>query len=139
MPAARATTTRLMVEYLSEEQILYLHRAVIKAAGGRGGVRDRGLLRSALSRPAASFAGQDLHVSIAAKTAALMHALVSNHAFIDGNKRVAVAAAELFLQVNGRRLSADDQALEEVTMAAAAGGLGVEELRIWIEQRTRRE
>lgn len=68
-----------------------------------------------------------------------MHALVSNHAFIDGNKRVAVAAAELFLQVNGRRLSADDQALEEVTMAAAAGSLGVEELRIWIEQRTRRE
>ncbi len=68
-----------------------------------------------------------------------MHSLVSNHAFVDGNKRVAVAAAELFLQVNGYRLAADDQALEEVTMAAAAGSIGVDELRIWIEQRTRRE
>ena len=125
--------------YLSEEQILYLHTKVIEAAGGHGGVRDRRLLQSALARPAASFAGQDLYVSLSAKAAALMHSLVSNHAFIDGNKRVAVAAAELFLQVNGCRLSADDQALEEVTMAAAEGSIGVEELSIWIEQRTRRE
>ena len=126
-------------KYLSEEQVLFLHRAVIKAAGGHSGVRDRGLLSSALVRPAASFAGQDLYVSLSAKAAALMHSLVSNHAFIDGNKRVAVAAAELFLQVNGCRLSAGDQALEEVTMAAAEGSIGVEELSIWIEQRTRRE
>ena len=128
-----------MVEYLSEEQVLYLHRAVIAATGGAGGVRDRGLLQSALARPAASFSGQDLYVSIPAKAAALMHSLVSNHAFVDGNRRVAIAAAELFLLANGYRLTADDRALEELTLAAAASHIDVEEIRIWFEQRIRRE
>ena len=64
-----------------------------------------------------------------------MHSLVSNHAFIDGNKRVAVAAAELFLHVNGYRLSADNAALEDVTLDAAAGRIGLDEIRTWIEQR----
>ena len=128
-----------MVEYLSEGQVLYLHRAVIAATGGAGGVRDRGLLQSALARPAASFSGQDLYVSIPAKAAALMHSLVSNHAFVDGNRRVAIAAAELFLLANGYRLTADDRALEELTLAAAASHIDVEEIRIWFEQRIRRE
>lgn len=67
-----------------------------------------------------------------------MHSLVSNHAFIDGNKRIAVAAAELFLRINGYRLPADDVALEDVTLAAASGRIGVDEIRTWIEQRIRR-
>lgn len=127
------------LEYLSEEQILHLHRAIIAATGGADSVTDRGLLQAALARPAASFAGQDLYGSIAAKAAALMHSLVSNHPFIDGNKRVAIAAAELFLRVNGYRLLADDEALEGMTVAAASGHIVVEEIRIWIEQRIRRE
>jgi len=68
-----------------------------------------------------------------------MHSLVSNHAFVDGNRRVAIAAAELFLLANGYRLTADDRALEELTLAAAASHIDVEEIRIWFEQRIRRE
>ena len=128
-----------MIEYLSEQQVLHLHRVMIGATGGSAGVRDSGLLQSALARPAAAFGGQDLYESVPAKAAALMHSIVSNHAFVDGNKRVAVAAAELFLLANGFRLSADTDALEELTMAAASAHIGVEEIRIWIEQRIRRE
>ena len=97
------------------------------------------MLQSALARPAASFAGQDLYVSVAEKAAALMHSLVSNHAFVDGNKRVAIAATELFLLANGYRFEADTDALEQLTLAAAASRIGREEIRIWIEQRIRRE
>ena len=68
-----------------------------------------------------------------------MHSLVSNHAFVDGNRRVAIAAAELFLLANGYRLTADDRALEELTLAAAASHIDIEEIRIWFEQRIRRE
>ena len=82
------------------------------------------MLQSALARPAASFAGQDLYVSLAEKAAASMHSLVSNHAFVDGNKRVAVAATELFLLANGHRLEADTDALEQLTLAAAASQIG---------------
>lgn len=64
-----------------------------------------------------------------------MHSLVSNHPFIDGNKRVAVAAAELFLGINGYRLLADNATLEDVTLDAASGRIGVDEIRLCIEHR----
>lgn len=67
-------------------------------------MRDRDRLQSALARPAASFYG-DRYLSMAAKAAALMHSLVANHPFVEGNKRVAVAATELFLSINGYLLS----------------------------------
>ena len=129
----------MMIEYLSEQQILHLHRSLLADTGGADGLRDRGMLQSALARPAASFAGQDLYVSLSEKAAALMHSLVSNHAFVDGNKRVAIAATELFLLANGHRLEADTDALEQLTLAAAASEFGREEIRIWIEQRICRE
>ena len=66
-----------MIEYLGEQQILHVHRSLLAATGGAGGLRDRGMLQSALARPAASFAGQDLYVSLSEKAAALMHSLVS--------------------------------------------------------------
>ena len=128
-----------MIEYLSEQQILHLHHSLLRATGGADGLRDRGMLQSALARPAASFAGQDLYVSVAEKAAALMHSLVSNHPIVDGNKRVAIAATELFLLANGHRLEAHTDALEQLTLAAAASRIGREEIRIWIEQRVRRE
>ena len=139
LPIALLLPTPLMIEYLSEEQVLHLHRVIIAAMGGADGVRDRGLLQSAVARPAASFGGQELYPSVPAKAAALMHSLVSKHAFVDGNKRVAIAAAELFLQANAYRLSADTDALEELTMATESAHIGVEEIRIWLEQRIRRE
>jgi death-on-curing protein len=83
-----------------------------------------------------TFGGEDLYPDIAAKTAALMHSLVTNHPFVDGNKRVGAAAGELFLAVNGYDLTASDDSLIELTMAVSRGEVSAEALAVWIRQRS---
>jgi death-on-curing protein len=124
-----------VTEYLSVEQVLALHRELVHEFGGSAGWRDRGALESAVARPAMTFGGEDLYVDLAAKAAALMHSLVLNHPFIDGNKRVGVAAAELFLEYNHQIIEATDEELEAITLSVAEGQLEVEALAIWIRQR----
>jgi len=123
--------------YLSVEQILRLHQMQIKAFGGSAGLRDRGGLEAAAARGQMTFGGEELYPDLPAKAAALMHSLVANHAFVDGNKRVGAMAAELFLTVNGVDLQASDDDVVEVTLAVARGELTAEELAIWIRQRCR--
>ena len=123
--------------YLSVEQVLALHQALVGQFGGASGVRDRGGLESAVARPAMTFGGEDLYSDIAAKAAALMHSLVLNHPFVDGNKRVGVATAEFFLERNASTLDASDEELERVTLAVAEGKVAVEALAIWFRQRLR--
>lgn len=107
----------------------------MKAFGGRRGLRDRGGLESAAGRPEMTFDGEDLYPDLASKVAALMHSLVVNHPFVDGNKRVGAAAAELVIEVNGYRLLASDNDLESVTFAVARGEVSAEGLSIWFRQR----
>src|SRR5262245_21424284 len=126
-----------MIVYLSLEQILRLLDDLVSAFGGLAAVRDRGSLESAVARPAMTFGGEDLYPDVAAKAAALMHSLALNHPFMDGNKRIAVAAAEFFLGVNGEMLTASDAELEKITLAAAQGEVEVEALAIWLRQRLR--
>lgn len=126
-----------MIVYLSVAQLMALHRALLSAFGGHEGLRDRNGLESAAARPAATFGGEDLYPDLVAKAAALMHSLVLNHPFVDGNKRVGAAAAELFLRVNGAELDAGDEEFEAVTLATAAGGVEAEALAIWLRQRVR--
>lgn len=125
--------------YLSVEQILLLHETGIEMFGGSAGLRDRGALESAVARPTMTFGGEDLYADEASKAAALLHSLVMNHAFVDGNKRVGIAAAELFLRLNGYRLAGDDSELEELTMTVARGEIDAEALAIWFRQRISRE
>ena len=124
-----------MTLYLSVEQVLRIHRRQVENFGGSEGLRDRGALVAAIQRPQATFGGEDLHADPAAKAAALMHALIANHPFVDGNKRTGAMAAELFLLFNGFELAADDVGLESVAMAVARGELSAGELAIWIRQR----
>jgi death-on-curing protein len=126
-----------VIVYLSVAQLVELHGVLLRTFGGRGGLRDRGGLSSAAARPAATYGGDDLYPDLAAKAAALMHSLVLNHPFVDGNKRVAAAAAELFLRINGMELAASDEEFERVTLAAAAGEVEAEALGIWLRQRVR--
>jgi death-on-curing protein len=126
-----------VIVYLSVVQVLQLHHVLLRAFGGREGLRDRGGLASAVARPAATFGGEDLYPDLAAKAAALMHSLLLNHPFVDGNKRVGVAAAELFLRVNGWELDAGDEELEEMTISIATGDVEAEALAIWFRQRIR--
>jgi len=123
--------------YLSVEQVLALHEALVGQFAGASGVRDRRALESAVARPAMTFGGEDLYGDIAAKSAALMHSLVLNHPFVDGNKRVGIAAAEFFLERNGSALAASDEELEHLTLAVAEGKVAVEALAIWFRQRLR--
>jgi death-on-curing protein len=124
---------------LSAAQILALHQALLRAFGGRRGLRDRGALEASLARPFATFDGEDLYPDATAKAAALLHSLVSDHPFVDGNKRVGAAAAELFLEVNGWSLHAEDADLEEITLAVARGEVAAQALAIWLRQRAIRE
>jgi death-on-curing protein len=123
--------------YLGLEQVLELHRLLVRTFGGTAGLRDRGALEAALGRPQATFGGEDLYPDLEAKAAALLHSLVMNHPFVDGNKRVGAAAAELFLIANGSEMVSGDDELIATTLAVARGELGAEALAIWLRQRVR--
>jgi death-on-curing protein len=122
--------------FVSVDQLIELHALQIARFGGSRGLRDRGALEAAAARPAATFGGEDLYADLAAKAGALMHSIVMNHPFVDGNKRVGAAAAELFLLINGSQLITSDLDFEHVTLATARGELDAERLAIWFRQRT---
>jgi death on curing protein len=124
--------------YLSVTQVLRLHEKLIAEFGGSRGLRDAGSLDSAVVRPQMTFGGEDLYPDTASKAAALLHSLVMNHPFVDGNKRVGAMAMELFLLVSSFELDAADDEIEAVTMSVARGEVEAEALAIWLRQRTRR-
>lgn len=107
--------------FLSVEHIRRIHQDQIERYGGEASIRDPGLLESAAAMPAASFGDQYLHAFPHEMAAAYLFHLVSNHAFVDGNKRVGLATALTFLKVNGKRLVCDHQALEDLVLAVARG------------------
>jgi len=111
------------VALLTVEDVLEVHRRVIEEFGGDPGLRDRGLLESAVAMPRSTFGGQELHADLAEKAAAYFFHLCGNHPFVDGNKRVAVAAAELFLLINQHELVAGDESVEELAMGTANGSV----------------
>ncbi len=116
------------VSFLSVEAVLEIHRRVIAEFGGDPGLRDRGLLESAVSMPQSRFGGGYLHAGLAEMAAAYHFHLCANHPFIDGNKRVAVTAAEVFLLINGHELTASDDEIEELTLGVAGGKLSKEQV-----------
>jgi death-on-curing protein len=111
------------VAFLTVDDVLEVHRRVIEEFGGDLGLRDRGLLESAIAMPRSTFGGQELHPNLAEKAAAYFFHLCANHPFVDGNKRVAVAAAELFLLINRHELVVEDRSIEDLAMGTAAGSV----------------
>jgi death on curing protein len=120
--------------FLSFEQVIKINRDQVERYGGSLGVRDSGLLQSAVAAPAASFDGKYLHEDLAAMAAAYLFSIVRNHPFIDGNKRTAAVAAIVFLTLNGRDLEADQAAFENTVMAIAQGKMQKEELTRFIRK-----
>lgn len=120
------------MNYLSAEQILFIHARLIEETGGSHGIRDLGTLLSAIGRPQARFDNQDLYPDPFSKAAALMESLIYNHPFVDGNKRTGVTAAGLFLRKNGYRLTASEADLVAITMRIAQSQGSLEELTIWL-------
>ena len=124
------------MEYLTEQQILYIHARLIAETGGERGIRDLGALQAAVARPRATFDGEDLYISLPEKAAALLESLILNHPFVDGNKRTAVTAAALFLRRNGLRLECPPTELEAFALAAASGGISAQAMADWLRRRT---
>ena len=117
-----------------KEKVLLLHRILIEQTGGEDGVRDMGLLESALAACDATFDGKELFPRKEEKAARLCAGLVSNHAFVDGNKRIGVYVMLTFLEVNGIRLNATDEELVGIGLSLAKSEMKYEELLNWILQ-----
>lgn len=122
------------MRYLSAEQVLFIHARVIDETGGAHGVRDLGLLQSAVSRPQATYGGHDLYPDVFHKAAALMESLIGNHPFLDGNKRTAVSAAGLFLLRNGYALEASQRELETFTLDLVLKKGATEAVTAWFRR-----
>ena len=122
------------MKYLTEEQVLFIHSRLIDETGGSHGIRDVGLLQSAVSRPKATFGGKDLYPDIFYKAAAFMESLIKNHPFIDGNKRTAITSAGIFLQRNGYILETAQRELEQFTLSVATGKASFEDTVKWLRK-----
>ncbi len=114
--------------FLTPDLVKAVHRRMIEEFGGDPTLRDDGLLESAVMMPAAQFGGQYLHDGIPAMAAAYLFHICKNHAFGDGNKRTALASAEIFVRLNGMRLDATNMELEELTLGVADGRLSKDEV-----------
>ena len=118
------------------EHILLLHQKMIACSGGSAGVRDTGLIESALARGQAAFGDVELYPAIEQKAAAIGCGLTQNHGFVDGNKRIGMAAMLLILRRNGVQLAYTQEELIELGLAVAQGTVDVEETIAWIQSHT---
>ena len=124
------------MRFLSLGEVLTLHRRILAASGGRSGIRDLGAIASALTQPKVSAGGEDAYPTLLDKAGALAFSLVRNHGFLDGNKRIAHAAMEVFLVLNGVEISASVDEQERFMLALAAGAVSRDELVNWLRSNT---
>ncbi len=121
------------MEYLTLEEVYLLHERLIQLTGGSRGLRDPGLLESAVARPQASFDGEELYPDLWTKAAALLQSLIKNHPFVDGNKRTAVTATAIFLELNHHRLIASNDEVLHFAVQTAGGQAELEEIAAWLQ------
>lgn len=119
--------------FLTTEQVLFIHDQMVKRFGGSLGVRDVGLVESAVARPQSTFGGEYLYVSIFDKAAALLQSLLKNHPFVDGNKRTALTSAGLFLKKNGYKLINSHKQEVEFAIRVDNGNLTIEQISKWLK------
>ncbi len=122
------------MRFLSVDDVLAIHENTIRQEGGLPGLRDPGLLESAVLMPQQQFGGEYLHPGVAAMAAAYLFHISQNHPFYDGNKRAGVLAALLFLDANGVRDLPDPEELEAITLQVAAGTCGKAVLTEWLRR-----
>jgi death-on-curing protein len=119
--------------FLTLEEVFALHDDQLRRYGGAGGVRDLGLLSSAVAMPRASFGGELLHQSLFEMAAAYLFHIARNHPFLDGNKRTGLAAALVFLWVNDREIEAGEDELTELVVGVAEGRVSKAEVAVFLE------
>jgi len=114
--------------FLSLDQVLRAHRSLIESYGGEEGLRDAGLLHSAIAMPMAMYGGAFLHADLFEMAAAYLYHIAQNHPFLDGNKRTGAACAIIFLSLNHIELEGNEDGLVEITLRVATGAAGKDEI-----------
>jgi death-on-curing protein len=123
--------------FLTLDEVLSLHAEQIRLFGGSSGIRDVGLLQSAMGSVEATFDGTFLHETIFAMAAAYLHGICRNHPFIDGNKRTALGAALTFLEMNNVEVDADEDAFYDLVMGVAEGRVSKASVTVFLEDHAR--
>ena len=123
-------------KFLSVADVIEIHLDQVASFGGTAGIRDEGLLESALAQPQATFFGEYLHLTIYEQAAAYLYHITKNHPFIDGNKRTAFAIMDTFLRINGYILNTDDEETYILVLKVAEGSSNKKEIAQYLEQNT---
>ena len=118
---------------LTKEQIILLHSQLIRETGGIDGMRDGGMLDSAVNAPFQTFGDNELYPTVTEKAARLCFGLVSNHAFVDGNKRIGAHAMLVFLALNGIGISYTQKELSDIILSVASGNCDYESFLDWVK------
>ncbi|HVF69208.1 MAG TPA: type II toxin-antitoxin system death-on-curing family toxin [Xanthomonadales bacterium] len=126
------------MKYLTPQQILLIHDQLVKRYGGSQGLRDLGLLESAAARPRASYDGEDLYPSVFEKAAALIHSLLKNHAFVDGNKRTSLASTGIFLKLNGYKLINTHEKELQFALKVENESMSFEQIVDWLKKNSKK-
>ena len=121
------------MKILTKKQILLLHNELILEFGGITGIRDEGLLDSAINAPFQSFGGEELYPTLLEKAARLGYGIISNHPFFDGNKRTGTHVMLVFLNINGVYLNYDDIDLINIILSVDSGNMTENQLLLWIQ------
>lgn len=124
--------------HLTLEQVLLIHEDQVVRYGGSSGLRDLPLLESAVFRPQSSFGGDDLYPTMFDKAAALIHSLILNHPFVDGNKRTGTASMLVFLELNGYSLQVRQQSLVEAAIKVESKAWDLKDIATWLRKHTKR-
>ena len=120
--------------WITADDVIQIHSLVIQRSGGMDGLRDRASLEAAVSAPMQSFGGQDLYPTTVEKIARLGYGLASNHAFVDGNKRIGAMMTQLLLKWNGFQMSLRSGELADMFIAIADGSAEESDLLDWIQE-----
>ncbi len=121
------------MKYLTVQDVLLLHQLAIDEFGGSHGLRDLGLLASAVGRPHSTFDGKELYPDVYAKGAALVHSLLLNHQFVDGNKRTAMFSVMVFLELNGLEFTASQKEVVDTALWIENKQPEIEEIADWLK------
>lgn len=121
------------IKFVSVSEVLFIHDQMVKRFGGSQGIRDLGLIESAVARPQATFGGEYLYITIFDKAAAILQSLLKNHPFVDGNKRTALTAAGVFLKRNGWKLTNTHKEELEFAVEVDNKHLTIEQISKWLK------
>lgn len=128
----------MKIIYIPLEEVLLIHNDMIRNYGGSFGIRDLGLIQSALARPQATFGSEDLYPTVLDKAAALFHSLIFNHAFLDGNKRTSLTVTARFLSLNGYKLQAIQKEIVDFPLWVDNTHPDIEEIASWFKMHSKK-